>query len=99
MALLNSIVRWLLQPAHTSVVLTAVVDLSRSKADLIAENALLRQQLAILQRQAKRLQLTSADRFSLLFLARVVKTWRQAMLIVQPDTLLGWHREGFRLFW
>jgi hypothetical protein len=70
-----------------------------AEAALTAENALLRQQLALLQRQAKRPQLTPADRFSLLCLARVVKTWRQALLIVQPDTLPRWHREGFRLFW
>jgi hypothetical protein len=92
-------VRWLLRPAHTSVVLAAVVDLSRSKADLIAENALLRQQLAILKRQTMRPHLAPADRLSMLFFARIVKAWRQVSLIVQPATLLRWHRAGFRLFW
>ena len=97
--LLNEIVRRLLQPASRSVVLASVADLSRSKADLIAENALLRQQLAILKRQTKRPRLTTADRLRLLFMARVTKTWRQALLIVQPATLLRWHRKGFQLFW
>ena len=91
-ALLNEIVRRLLQPASRSVMLALAADLSRSKADLIAENALLRQQLAILKRQIKRPRLTTADRLRLLFMARVTKTWRQALLIVQPDTLLRWHR-------
>ena len=97
--LLNEIVRRLLQPASMSVVLASVADLSRSKADLIAENALLRQQLAILQRQTKRPRLTTADRLRLLFFTKIVKTWRQAILIVQPETLLRWHRKGFQLFW
>src|SRR5215471_19345993 len=35
----------------------------------------------------------------LLLLARMVRTWKQALLIVQPETLLRWHRQGFKLFW
>ena len=69
-----------------------MVDLSRSKADLIAENALLRHQLALLKRQAKRPRLSPADRLNLLVLAKLTKTWRQALLIVQTATLLRWHR-------
>lgn len=73
--------------------------MSRSKADLIAENALLRHQLALLKRQSKRPRLKPADRLSLLLLAKVTQTWRQTLLIVQPATLVRWHREGYRLFW
>ena len=76
-----------------------MVDLSRSKADLIAENVLLRHQLALLKCQTKRPRLKPADRLNLLLLAKVTKTWWQALLIVQPATLLRWHREGYRLFW
>jgi transposase InsO family protein len=97
--LLNVIVKGLLRPASTSVLIGSVADLSRSKADLIAENALLRHQLALLKRQSKQPRLKPADRLSLLLLARVTRTWRQALLIVQPATLLRWHREGYRLFW
>jgi len=97
--LLNRVVKGLLRPSPTSTLIGSVVDLSRSKADLIAENALLRHQLALLKRQTKRPKLKSADRLSLLVLARVARTWRQALLIVQPATLLRWHREGYRLFW
>ena len=67
--LLNEIVRRLLQPASRSGVLASVADLSRSKADLFAENALLRQKLAILKRQTQRPRPTTADRLRLLFLA------------------------------
>jgi hypothetical protein len=72
--LLNGLVRCLLQPARESVVLASVTDLSRSKADLIAdaERALLRQQLAILNRQTKRPHMTVIDRLSLLFFTRIV---------------------------
>ena len=77
----------------------AVLDLSRSKSDLIAENALLRHQLVLLKRSIKRPTLKPTDRLSLLLLAKVTRTWRQVLFIVQPATLLRWHREGFRLFW
>ena len=71
----------------------------RSKTQLVAENALLRQQLIILKRQAKRPKLTKSDRVILVVLASKVKAWREALLLVKPATLLGWHRQGFRLFW
>ena len=65
----------------------------------MAENALLRQQLIVLKRQVKRPVCTEADRLLLVLLARLVRSWKQALLIVQPDTLLRWHRELFRLVW
>jgi len=79
--------------------LATVADLARSKAELVAENALLRQQLIILKRQVKRPACSKTDRVLLVLLARVVRTWKQALFIVQPDTLLRWHRELFRLYW
>jgi putative transposase len=90
--------RWM-KPLSTSLPLGTLTDLSRSKPELIAENALLRQQLIILRRQVKRPACTKADRMLLILLARLVRTWKQALLIVQPDTLLRWHRELFRLAW
>ena len=74
-------------------------DLTRSRSDLIVENALLRQQLIVLNRQVKRPLLTQSDRFLLVLLARFSRFWKQALHIVQPDTLLRWHRELFRLYW
>jgi len=74
-------------------------DLVRSRAQLAAENALLRQQLIVLRREAKRPVLTPADRALLVLLAGRVRAWRQALLVVRPDTLLRWHRAGFRAFW
>ncbi len=87
------------RPSNTAFVLGTVTDLARTKSDLVAENALLRQQLIILRRQIKRPACTKADRILLVLLARMVRTWKQALFIVQPETLLRWHRQGFRLFW
>ncbi len=63
------------------------------------ENALLRQQLIVLRRQVKRPQLTPTDRALLVLLASKLRAWKSALFVVQPDTLLRWHRQGFRLFW
>src|SRR5205823_8838553 len=87
------------KPLTSSLPLQTLADLSRSKSELVAENALLRQQLIILKRQVKRPPVTRADRILVVLLARLVRTWQQALVIVQPDTLLRWHRELFRLVW
>jgi hypothetical protein len=60
---------------------------------------MLRQQLIVLNRQVKRPHLTDADRLRLVPLARCTRFWQQALHIVQPDTLLRWHRDLFRLYW
>ena len=87
------------RPATEPRVGSTVGDLTRTKAGLVAENALLRQQLVVLRRQVKRPVPTPAERLRLVLLARLVRGWRGALLLVQPETLLRWHRQGFRLVW
>jgi putative transposase len=87
------------KPLRSSLPLGILADLARSKSELIAENALLRQQLIMLQRQVKRPACTKTDRILLVLLARAVRAWKQTLFLVQPETLLRWHREAFRLFW
>ena len=89
------------KPTKPSQLLVTLADLNRSKSELMAENALLRQQLIILNRQSKlkRPQFLRLDRLLIMLLASKVHAWKQALLILQPDTLLRWHRQGFRLFW
>ncbi len=87
------------QPAPYSIAISTVADLLRSKPQLIAENALLRQQLMVLHRQVKKPRFTQSDRLWLVLLASRVQNWRDALLILKPDTLLHWHRQAFRLFW
>jgi hypothetical protein len=96
---IDSCLRKLVAPAPASPLLAAVSDLTRSKADLIAENALLRQQLLVLKRQVKKPKFRLIDRLFLVFFASLVNSWRQVLLIVKPATLLKWHRAGFKLFW
>ncbi len=88
-----------IKPATSVLIIGTFFDLTRSRADLIAENALLRQQLIVLNRQIKGPRLTNPDRFRLVFLSHFTTFWKQALHIVQPDTLLRWHRELFQLYW
>ena len=87
------------KPAGRTQLVEPLADVPRSKPQLLAENALLRQQLIILRRSTKRPRCTPADRALLVLLASRLPFWRQALLIVQPDTLLRWHRDAFRLTW
>jgi putative transposase len=71
----------------------------RSRAALELENVALRHQINVLKHSVKRPQLTPADRYFWVVLSRVWLDWRSALAIVQPDTVIAWHRKGFRLFW
>ncbi len=87
------------RPSAASLAAGTLTDLARSKPTLIAENALLRHQLVVLQRGVKRPHCTHTDRALLVLLANRCRSWRHALLIVQPDTVLRWHRQLFRRFW
>ena len=73
--------------------------LLRDRAELAMENLALRQQLAILEQTAKRPQLRKRDRIFWVWLSRLWAGWRTALVIVQPDTVVRWHRQGFKLYW
>ena len=90
--------RWS-QPINSGLLPGASTNLTRSKSELILENAFLRQQLIVLRRQTKRPVLSAQDRGVGVLLSSRLRTWREAMLIVKPDTLLRWHRQGFRWLW
>ncbi len=77
---------YLTRPSRHSLVLSTAVDLTRSKSQLIAENALLRQQLLILHRQTPNPTFTQADRLWLVLLASRIQNWRDVLLILKPDT-------------
>ena len=71
----------------------------RSRSALMAENLFLRQQLVLyLERKVKPRRANDATRLTRVLLSRLF-AWRQALTLVQPDTLIRWHRKGFRLFW
>jgi hypothetical protein len=69
------------------------------RLEMMAEILALRQQLAILNRTAKRPSLRSQDRLFWIALSRFWRDWRSALLIVKPETVIKWHRQGFRLYW
>ena len=69
------------------------------RAALVAENLALRQQLAVLQVSAKRPRLRKRDRLFWVWLSRLWANWRSCLTIVKPETIIRWHREGFRLYW
>jgi hypothetical protein len=73
--------------------------LLRSRASLELENLALRYQVNILKRSVKRPRLRPADRWLWVALARAWQEWQSALAIVQPATVIAWHRKGFRLFW
>lgn len=86
------------KPAGSSRLTATLMDVFRPRSELLAENAL-RQQLIVLQRQIKRPAFKPYDKFLMVVMASLIIPWRQALLILKPDTLLRWHRQGFKLFW
>jgi transposase InsO family protein len=97
-AIKQSLRQWT-KPNNHSLALNAALDITRSKSELVLENALLRQQLSVLQRQIQRPKLSWRDRALIILLASKLRSWRQALVIVQPDTVLRWHRDLFRRIW
>src|SRR5581483_11199275 len=70
-----------------------------SRTSLAAENLFLRKQLSFYQeRQIRPRRLTNSARLALVFWSRFFE-WRSALLVVKPETLIGWHRKAFSLFW
>jgi len=72
----------------------------RSRATLQLEVLALPNQLHVLERsRTRRPRLTRADRLLWVWFARAWHNWRYALVIVKPETVVGWHRRGLRLFW
>src|SRR5436189_1168092 len=71
----------------------------RSRSDTALEVLALRQQVAVLKRKRPRPPLNSLDRFFWTALQRLWSRWTDVLVIVKPETVIGWHRAGFRLYW
>ncbi len=94
----EAVSRWT-KPSSNSPALGTIADLARSKPQLVAENLLLRHQLVVLNRSVKRPRFTPADRGLFILLVSRLSSWKEALLIVKPETIVRWHRQGFQLFW
>ena len=71
----------------------------RSRTTLALENAALRQQLTIYQRAQRRPRLRNQDRLFWILLRRLWPGWDRALIIVKPETVIAWHRQGFKILW
>jgi transposase InsO family protein len=69
------------------------------RSQLVLENLALRQQLAVLCRQRPRPNLRRRDRLFWIALSWLYAGWRSALVVVQPQTVICWHQQGFRLWW
>jgi putative transposase len=82
------------------VLLGALHAALRSRADLIAENLLLRHQLAVLTRPGrKRPPIRVRDKLVRALARRLCRDWRRHLVFVRPETVVRWHRHAWKLFW
>src|SRR2546422_11276587 len=86
-------VRWL------GILLGTLRSTIRTHRELALENLALRQQLAVWKSRQPRPRLTAMDRIFWVVLSRLWKGWRNSLQVVRPETVVGWHRQGFRRYW
>lgn len=75
------------------------LNLLKSRRQLQLENLFLRKQLEIFSRSNKRISISKSDRIFFSLLTGILKNWKNNLVIVKPETVIKWHRRGFRLFW
>lgn len=78
---------------------TFLLQCFRTRRNLLLENLLLRQQLAVFKRKHPRPQLKLVDKLFWVVASRFWSGWEQALLVVSPETVVRWHRAGFALYW
>jgi putative transposase len=89
---------WMMASMLTLILMGLLFALRTQRA-LVLENLALRHQLAVLHRTAPRPRLHPSDRLFWVLLSRLWSDWTEAVAIVQPETVIRWHRAGSRLFW
>ena len=80
-------------------VFVLIVRFFRSRRELLMENLALRQQLAVLKRRRPQPRLAATDRLFWVILRRLWSGWKRALILVQPETVVRWHRAGFKMYW
>ncbi len=84
----------MLRSAHSFL-----LSLFKSRTQLHLEVLFLRKQLEIVARSSAKIKIRPADKFFMGFLTDLYESWREALLIVQPETVIRWHRQSFHLYW
>jgi hypothetical protein len=82
-----------------STLLGTLLAILTTHRKLALENLALRQQIAVLQRAVKRPRPKRTERLFWVLMSRVWKEWAASLAVVKPDTVIRWHRRGFRLYW
>ncbi len=82
-----------------STLFRSLISALSSHRKLALENLALRQQLSVLRRSVKRPHLKSRDRLFWVLLSTIWTDWAEMLTIVKPETVIRWHRKGFRLYW
>ena len=83
----------------TEAIFWALRVMSRKQEQLILENVALRQQIGVPQGGGRRLRVGKRDRVFWVWLSKLWEGWRSGLVIVQPETVLKWHRQGFKVYW
>jgi len=88
-------------PIHHSLMISTLfrtlISMLATQRQLALENLALRQQIAVLQRSVTRPHLKTRDRLFWVLLPRVWTEWAEALTLVKPETVIRWHRKGFRV--
>lgn len=85
--------------AVISQLLALLRSLVAERNKLALENAALRHQLGVLKRSVKRARIQDSDRVFWILMRRFLKDWRDALVFVKPETVIRWHRKGWRYYW
>src|SRR6266404_7572900 len=86
-------IRWL------GILIRTLRSTVRTHRELALENLALRQQVAVWKARQMRPRLTATDRIFWVVLSRLWKNWRSSLQVVRPETVVRWHRQGFRRYW
>src|SRR6266852_6582774 len=89
----------MLMMAAMALLFDTIFRLFRSLQSLLLENLAIRQQLAVFKRRHPRPQLVAFDKFFWVLARRFWSGWKQALIVVSPETVVRWHRSGFALYW
>jgi putative transposase len=81
------------------LLVTTIFRCLHARRTLLLENLVLRQQLAVLKRKHPRPRLRAFDKIFWVLARRFWSGWKQALIVVSPETVVGWHRTGFKLYW